>query len=361
MSASDHGIGAAYRYITDQLQAISASSGGNLYLYPDGHPFQLTWAGMETTQRNVVALIQGQDTSAGTILVGAHYDSVSLNPEDGAAYAPGADDNASGVAALIELVRILSARRPRATIMFVAFSAEEVGRQGSVAFIRDYLLTRDDIQLNAMISLDILGSQTSASGAVDDRHLRLFSALPDTSPSRQLARGIELLGFNLTPNMEIIVESQIDRDGRYSDHISFSDAGYPAVRFIEAAEEPNRQHTERDTIDDVQASYLTRATQTILALVTALADGPRPPRNIALRTADNGLRTLVWEPVAGAVSYVVALRRPNAPLYRPQFETPSTSVTWDQFVPVQFAGLVIMARDANGLLGPASAEFPITT
>jgi acetylornithine deacetylase/succinyl-diaminopimelate desuccinylase-like protein len=163
---ADQGIGAAYNYIMSQFEQIRGDSGGKLYVFP--HEFRLTWAGMETTQRNIVAVLQGTEIGGGTIVIGAHYDSVSLNPEDGLAYAPGADDNASGVAALIELARIMSTQPHKSSIVFVAFSAEEVGRQGSAAFVRDYIQAQN-ISLNAMISLDIIGSQTGPNGAVDDR------------------------------------------------------------------------------------------------------------------------------------------------------------------------------------------------
>jgi len=352
------GISAAFNYIQGQFEQIAAQSGGNMYVFPGGHEFRLNWAGVDTVQRNVVGIIQGTEIGGGTILIGAHYDSTSLNPEDGLAYAPGANDNGSGVAALIELARILSASRHKSSIVFVAFSAEEVGRQGSAAFIRDYIQAQN-IQLNVMISLDIIGSHTGPTGAVDDRHIRLFSAGPNESVSRQAARTIHLLGYNMMPSLEVLVHDAIDRDGRYSDHMSFTEAGYPAVRFIEPLEDINRQHTERDTLDDVQASYLTRATQLVLAVVSALADGPRPPQNMSIRDAGNGLRTLVWEPVAGATSYVVALRRPSSLVFDEQFEIADISVQWDGFVPTRFAGLAIAARDANGLMGPVSAEYAI--
>jgi hypothetical protein len=353
----DLGIGAAYNYIMTQFEQIRSDSGGKLYIFP--HEFRLTWAGMETTQRNIVAVLQGTEIGGGTIVIGAHYDSVSLNPEDGLAYAPGANDNASGVASLIELARIMSTLPHKSSIVFVAFSAEEVGRQGSAAFVRDYIQAQN-IQLNAMLSLDIIGSQTGPNGAVDDRHIRLFSAGPNESPSRQVARAMNLIGFNLMPSMEILVEDAIDREGRYSDHMSFADAGYPAVRFIEPLEESNRHHTERDTMEDVHASYLSRSTQIILALVTAMADGPRPPQNISLRDTGGGLRTLVWEPVAGASSYIVALRRPNSLIFDQQFEIADSSVQWDGFVPSRFATLAIAARDGNGLMGMPSIEYPIS-
>lgn len=354
----DRGIGAAYRYIIGQFEQIRDQSQGRLTVFAQSFPIK--WAGVESQGQNIVAFLSGTESGAGTILVGAHYDSTSIDFESGSAYAPGANDNGSGVAALIELARILSARPHRTSIIFVAFSAEEIQRRGSIAFVNDYMLPRQ-IELNAMINMDIIGSQTGPDGSIDDRNIRLFSAGPNESPSRQLAREIELIALKHVPNMTVQLQDSQDRSNRYSDHQSFSDVGYPAVRFIEALEDVSRQHNDRDTIDDVQGAYLTRATQTILTVITALADGLRPPVNIALREAGNSLRTLVWEPVAGASGYVVALRRPNALEYE-YFEVDNpmtTNITWDSFVSTRFVGLAISAIDSEGLMGPLSPEFRI--
>jgi hypothetical protein len=293
------------------------------------------------------------------IVLGAHYDSVSIDPNDASYFAPGADDNGSGVAALIELARILSVRQHRASIMLVAFSAEEVGRQGSRAFVQ-YLEERG-VEINAMFSLDIIGSQTGPNGEVVDNQIRIFSEGPNESASRQLARAIQFAAMNYTPQMDVIVEDLIDRRERYSDHMSFNEAGWPAVRFIEPLEDVRRQHTPNDTIDDIQATYLTRATQTILAAVTSLADGPPPPDNIVLRDNGNGTRTLVWEHSPGASSYHIALRRPGALTYvsTEAFPWTGNSVDWNGFDPNLFAGVVVFAVDANGLMGAPSAEYPI--
>src|SRR5690606_11338922 len=237
---------------------------------------------------------------------------------------------------------------------------EEIQRRGSVAFVRDYLLPRA-IDINTMINMDIIGNPFDANGAMNDSMVRLYSAGPNESPSRHAARTIELIASVHVPYMDIGLQDGEDRQNRYSDHMSFSEAGYPAVRFVESLENSSRQHNDRDTIDGVQGAYLTRVTQTILTVVTSLADGLQPPRNMALRDADNGLRTLVWEPIPGASGYIVALRRPNALAYD-YFEINepnTTSVTWDGFVPTRFVGLAIAARDAEGLMGPLSPEFTI--
>ena len=353
----DQGIGAAYNYIMGQFEEISAASQQRLVTFHQ--PFNVTWANVSSEQKNVIAYLPGTEINAGTIVLGAHYDSISLDFEDGSAYAPGANDNGSGVAALIELARVLSTRQHRTTIMFVAFAAEEVNRRGSVAFVDGYVQGRG-VGVDAMLNLDIIGSYHGLNGTVDDRNIRLFSAGPDESSSRRLARTIELIGVRHAPNMDILLQDAIDRENRYGDHMSFSDAGYAAVRFTQALEDFTRQHTDRDTLDGVQGVYLTNATRTILAVVAALADGPRPPEDMALRDAGNGQRTLIWTPVADAAGYVVALRAPGALTYQAfEIDDGANSVTWDGFNPDRFASIAIAAKDANGLMGPLSNEYPI--
>lgn len=352
-----YGIGAAYAYITQQFTEIRDSSGGRFSLLPP-HEFRVNWADVESIQRNIIGVIAGTDANAGIILLGAHYDSTSVNFDDGAAFAPGANDNASGIAALIEIARILSQRSHRATIMFVAFAAEEIQRAGSIAFVRDYV-QGNNLKIDAMINMDIIGSSTAPNGAIDDTRIRLFSAEPNESPSRHIARTLNLVAERHVPSMSIELQPSGDREGRYSDHLSFSDAGYPAVRFIEMLENPNAQHNDRDLIENIRVSYLVRATQTILACVTALADGPRPPQNISLRDDGSGLRTLVWETTPDAVSYLVALRQPGGLIYGNYFEVSSNSVQWDGFRAERFQGVAIAAQDRTGLMGPLSFEFTI--
>ena len=354
--SSSRGIGAAADWLLRQFEGIRADSQGRLVVFPQ--PFELEWADVRSEARNIVAFLSGSEPAAGTLLIGAHYDSTGINQRNGDAPAPGANDNASGVAALIELARVLSTRPHRSAIMFVAFSAEEVGRQGSIAFVRDYLQP-SGIDNRLMINMDSIGSPRDAQGNVDTGSLRVFSAGPEESPSREAARTVELLALNHVPDLVLTLQDSEDRAGRFSDHISFSEAGYPAFRLIQSLEDVTRQNNDRDTIDIVQADYLTRVTRAVLGIVSALADGPRPPRNIALREAGDGARTLVWEPVPGASGYVVALRRPGANRYE-QFELDgATSITWEGFVPQNFVSLAIAARDSNGLMGPLSEVFLI--
>jgi Peptidase family M28 len=356
---SGQGIDVAADYVLDQFNQIHNSSYQGSFAVGT-NDFPINFDDTQSFGRNIIGVLQGSDVGGGVIVLGAHYDSISYNFTSSAAYAPGADDDASGIAALLEIARIMSQHRHRATIIFVAFSAEEIQRAGSKAFVTDYLQAKN-ININAMLNMDIIGSNTGPDGSINDKEIRVFSAGNNNSRSRQLARALNLISVRLSPQMSIVVQDAEDRQGRYSDHMSFSDAGYPAVRFIEALEDFSRQHSDRDTIDDVQAGYLVAATKTILSCMTALADGPPAPQNIQLREAGGGMRTLVWEKVPGATSYIVALRRPDGLIFSDYFETTDFSSTWDGYVAAKYTSLAIAAVDENGLMGPLSSEFAITS
>ena len=358
-TSTTEGIGAAETYVRDQFKQIAAQSYQNSFVVQT-QEFAYSWNNQDTTGTNIIGVMQGTEVGRGVVVIGAHYDSITMDYNNSTASAPGADDNASGVAALLEMAQIMSQRRHRATVIFVAFGAEEIQRQGSLAFVKDYIRARN-IPVTAMLNMDIIGSYTGPDGDINDRQIRMYSADPNDSTSRQLARELHAIASRLAPDMEIDVQPAVDRAGRYSDHMSFSDVGYPAVRFVEALEEVGREHTERDTIDDIQISYLVGATKTILACLTSLADGPAAPQNIQLRENGDGLRTLVWSPVDGASSYVVALRPPGALTYSDMFESTETSVTWKGFVASSYGSLAIASKDANGLIGPFSFEFAITS
>ncbi len=350
------GIGAAQNYIRQQFEQIRDQSNGIFFVEEQSFPVE--WGGVSSTATNVIGILQGRETGAGIIVIGAHYDSISLAFEDGNAYAPGANDNASGVAALIEMARIMSRRQPRATVLFVAFSAEEIQRVGSINFVNQWVVGAN-LDVRAMINMDIIGSSTGPDGSINDREIRLFSSDPNESEARQLARAMQVIARRHAPDLAISLQPAIDRDGRYGDHISFSEAGYPAVRFTEMNEDVSRAHNDRDTLDDIQALYLTRSTQTILAVSTALAEGIQPPQSIQLRDDGDGLRTLVWERRPEASGYLIALRAVGSISYNEILTVNDTFVRWDGFVPSRFAGVAIAAIDSNGLVGPFSFEYAI--
>lgn len=358
-SSSTWGIGAARNYIKSQFEQI-AQTNGNLSVWT--HEFSLTWDGVSSTQQNVVGVLQGTEPGASTVVIGAHYDSiVAPDFNDGESNAPGANDNGTGTAALIELARIMSQRQYRSTILFVAFSAEEVGRRGSIAFV-DFLQARN-IDIVGMVNLDTIGNTNDRNGLVNDSQLRLFSRAPNTSSSRLMARTVEFLGFVHDAPLELSMQETEDRDGRYGDHFSFSEAGFPAIRVINALEEKTNGDPT-DTISFIERDYFQKAVQSVLIVIVALADGPLPPRNVTLRDANNGEQTLVWEPVPNATGYVIALRWPGQLRYDQQINCDlggstcdGSSLTWDGFS--SRAGIAVAARGANGIIGRLSDEYLI--
>jgi len=128
---------------------------------------------------------------------------------------------------VIEIARLLAERPHRATIYCVLFSAEEEGRLGSLAFVRD-VIQAQNVPLHAMINLDMIGVPVGPDGARYDGDLRVYSAPPDDSPSRDLARLIAETAQTYLPEMTVTVYDTLDRLDRWGDHQSFSDAGYAA-------------------------------------------------------------------------------------------------------------------------------------
>ncbi len=350
----DYGVGAAFNYIMDQFRMIQAQAPENFIIFPEGHEFTAQYDGTTTKQRNAVAVLMGTDEGAGTLVIGAHYDSRTDDLSDASGFAPGADDNGSGVAAVLEIARILSRHPQRMTIMFVLFAAEEVGMQGSRAFVEDYII-KNNIPLVGMINVDTIGSWNDIEGNINDRDIRIYSAGPNDSSSRQFARAANFIGYNHGLDLNIIVRDQMDREGRYGDHQAFSDAGYAALRFIELLED-NNMREGRDTIGGVEPAYLLKSTRTILGVLAAMAGGPRPPRNVVMREAGDGQHTLVWEPVPDVRQYIVALRSPDSLIFDQQFtvDEPRTA-PWDEWD--KFEAIAIAAVGNNGLVGPLTEEI----
>ena len=324
-----------------------------------------SWNNKNIDSQNVVIVLQGTDVGAGVVLVGAHYDSITTNFLNGQTSAPGADENGSGIAALLESARIFAPQSHRATIMFVAFTGEETGRQGSRAFVKSYLQAQNPpIDLRAMINLDTIGSEIGPNGDVDPRTLRIFSAEPNDSPSRQLARQLALTIKTYLNDVDPVIQSAEERSGQWSDHQSFREAGYPAIRFIQGLEDVSRQRTPRDTLDNIQPGYLMRVTRAALVSVATLADGPKPPTDLTLRPKpdDPATQTLIWTPVQDAAKYLITLRQAPS-LYYDQIFTveasPTPELSWTGFN--RFATVAIASIDTTGQMGPLSPEVSIAS
>jgi hypothetical protein len=357
------GIDAAKNWLIQELKNIaSANPNPEIQIDVFPHTFQMEFADQTVYPSNVVMVINGTDASAGVVMVTAHYDTALSNWTLGNAYQPGANDNASGVAAILEMARILVQQPHRATLVFVMFAAEETGRQGSIAFVNDFIRTRN-LPLIATLNLDIIGNPVGRRGERYDNMMRVFSEAPNhTSPSRQLARMIQVAVSQNVPGMTLEVQDRQERAGRWGDHMSFNDAGYPAVRLIEAADDPTIAHTTSDTVDRIDINYLVRTTQVALAAIEMLADGPNPPTLRPLRQSENNPenQVLEWSFDAVCQSYLVAFRRPDAVTYDPaHFYTvqQTTSLSWNGFA--NFESVTVACIDRQGRLGRFAPELVI--
>lgn len=356
-TSDTQGVGAASRWLYNEFLAIQDESKGNFQAFT--HPFTANYNGVQSTQQNIVGIINGTLPNTPAIVIGAHYDSRTDDLTDANAFAPGADDNGSGTAAVLEMARILSKIRPRATLIFVLFAAEEVNRQGSRAFVQDYIVGYN-ISVKVMINLDTIGSNNAPNGTINDRELRIFSAPPADSQSRNMARMIDFIVDNYSTDLKLIFVEEIDREGRFGDHFSFHEVGIPAIRIIEALEDTPRREG-RDTIEYVEPEYLRKSTRTIITIILALSDGMPAPTNVVIRDMGDNIRRIVWEPVPGATGYIVALRLPGQPTFERQFPAApdTTAFDCDCFIASNYQSIAVAALNENGIMGPLSAEIRV--
>jgi len=309
------GIGAARRWVHDKFAEFGA---GVSY-----HTFTTTISGVNQEYRNVVAEIPGTVSGAGEriYVLGAHLDSRNTDVNDPLNFAPGADDNGSGIACLLECARVAAMTTWPMTLRFVAFTGEEQGLVGSDFYARDAAALDEPIA--AMIANDTMASIIGAANPdtvmmTDTTMCRAFALGPEGSPERQLQRYLKGMGDVYVPIQDIVLIPAEDRPARGSDHQSFTAAGYTAIRFMEYLEEVDRQHSaDGDTLGaHLSMSYLRRQAQVDLATLGNLALSPATPTGLTVGdVGDSSGFRLIWpatntEPdLAG---YLVTMRAPGA-------------------------------------------------
>lgn len=345
------GIGAARDWIYQTLQGYAAASAGRLtvqkqsFVQPAGPRIPVP-----TTITNVIATLQGASDPARTYVVTGHYDSRVTDVLNSTDDAPGADDDGSGVALVLELARILSAaQQPEATIVFAAVAGEEQGLFGSAFMAAQMKAAGTDVQ--GMASNDIVGSSTADDGTKYKHVVRLFAEGVPTSetvqqtairqaiggendgPSRQLARFVREIADNGATGMDVRTIYRRDRYLRSSDHVSFLQQGYPAMRFTEEAENFFHEHNDVAVVDGIQRGdliefcdfgYIADVTRVNLATFWSLANAPGTPKNVRIdTTALTNDSTLRWNASTSAdlAGYEVVWRESTAP-------------EWDQAIPV---------------------------
>lgn len=350
------GIEAAADWIAAEFDRISAECGGCLEVRRDtfiadpaaagGSP----WAGRipkPTRMTNVYAILRGTDPAQANrmYLVTGHYDSRNSNILDAQGSAPGANDDASGVAVSLECARALSKLRFPASLVFVAVAGEEQGLVGSAHLA--HVAKEQGWQLEAVLNNDIVGGNTTPGDTLQlkDR-VRVFSegvpvaATPEQarriralgaendSPSRQIARFIDETAQSYFPPSSAapftaFLVSRPDRYLRGGDHSSFNREGFAAVRFTEWREDYNHQHQNvvhpaagssdpvlGDLLDFVDFNYVAKVARLNAATLGALASSPGQPVKVTIETEklENGT-TLRWEPAPGAVAHYDVLWR----------------------------------------------------
>ncbi len=277
------GIGAARRWIFAQFHGDSPRLEVSYDIEKKG-PTEIV---------NVVAVLPGSGEPEKRIIVGAHYDSINLRAtgdKAAEAPAPGADDNASGTAVVLELARVMSQRHFRKTIVFIAFAGEELGFIGSTRYASRAKANHE--QIEAVFNNDIVGSDVTGEpsthtgialndigGADDDtggsgetgNRLRVYSPEPADSPSRRLARYIKDAAQRYVPSLQIELILRSDRYTRGGDQIPFQQNGFAAVRFTSASENLISQHTANDTPDRVAPAFTANVARVNGAAIAGLA------------------------------------------------------------------------------------------
>ena len=297
------GIGAARDWIAAEFQRYAAVSAGRMTVALQSYLQQPASRIPTATQiTNVLATLRGSSTPDRVYLISGHYDSRVTDVLNATSDAPGADDDASGVAVVLETARVLATREPAATIIFAAVAGEEQGLYGSTYLASQ--LKSAGVDLQAMFTNDIVGSGTADDGSTDPHSLRLFAEGVPTaetaaaasvrqavggendSPSRQLARFVTSVASNPATGLTVRVIYRRDRYLRGGDHIPFLQQGYPAARFTEPHENYAHQHQDVQIVAGVQYGdleqfcdmrYITRVARVNLATVWSLAQAPGTP------------------------------------------------------------------------------------
>jgi len=322
--AAGRGIGAARDWIRAQFEQYSRDCGGCLevrvdsYTQPPGER-----VATPTVISNVYAVLKGTDagTTPRIVLVTGHYDSRNSDNEDITHDAPGANDDASGVAVSLECARVLSRLKFPGTIIFLAVAGEEQGLYGSAYFARR--AREQQWNIEAVLNDDIVGGNRSAEQ--DTRVVRVFSAGDNDSPSRQLARYVAETADQYPSTVKPLLVFRADRYLRGGDHTSFNEKGYAAVRFTEYREDYNRQHqtvrTEGgieygDLLKHVDVDYVAAVARLNAAALANIAAAPAPPSQVSILTArlENDT-TLEWQPTANASGYEVLWRATTSPTW----------------------------------------------
>jgi Zn-dependent M28 family amino/carboxypeptidase len=352
------GIGAARNYVLSKFNEFAKQSGGRLKaiidtttIQPDGKRIDVP-----TVLGNVMATLKGTDPNDNRIfLISGHLDSRATDVMNRTIDAPGANDDGSGVAAVIECARVMSRQSFPATIVFVAVSGEEQSLLGSGYLARK--AKREGWNIEGMLNNDIMGSNNSnETNIIDNTKLRVFSeglpmfelannaanirslGLENDGKARQLARYVKEIGERYVDKLEVVMVYRNDRFLRGGDHTPFVENGFTAVRLTEMNENYEHQHqdvrTEKgirygDLEEFMDFEYLRKNTAVNLATLSNLAKSASVPQEVKVDVKNLTNSTyLYWKaPATGkAKGYYVLMRETTAAAWQKKFFTTGTEL-----------------------------------
>ena len=319
----NRGIGAARDWLYAEFQKAAAQSGGRMTV--EKQIFEQAKAArvpQPTMLTNIVATLKGtQPESTNRVyVVSGHYDSICSSPTDAKCDAPGANDDASGTAAVLEMARVMAKYKFDATIVFMTVPGEEQGLLGATYFAEQ--AKKNTMDIEAMFTNDIIGSSLGANGVRDPKTVRVFSeGVPSNeiqpeamtrrsvggendSQSRQLARFIKETTERYVPSMKVWMIYRRDRYGRGGDHQPFLERGYAAVRFTEPNENYQHQHQNVRTENGIQYgdlpqfddfNYIANVARVNAASLAALASAPARPKNVTFPTNLSNDTPIKWD------------------------------------------------------------------
>jgi hypothetical protein len=341
LRSDSRGIGAARRWVQGRFADLSAQCGGCLEVVTPSQTFSGPRLPQPTEVMDIVAIQRGSGDANRVILITGHLDSRVSDIMNSSGDAPGANDDASGVAAVMEAARVLSKHRFRATLVYAALSGEEQGLYGGKV-LAEYA-RKQGWQVEADLNNDIIGNSQGEDGVHDNGTVRVFSegtkALETPaqanrrrynggevdSPSRNIARFMATLAQRYLTNLRVHMVYRTDRYGRGGDQVAFLDLGFPAVRVTEAHEDYTHQHQDLrvengvrygDTLEFVDFDYLAQVTRLNLVTLAALANAPAPPKGVRIEGAVTPNTTLSWQAQPGAAGYRVWWRDTTDPQWK---------------------------------------------
>ena len=373
------GIGAARRWIKSEFEKISDDCGGCLeVVYHKG----LVEAGESrripkpTWIVNVLAIKRGTVHPDRYIIMSGDIDSRVSDPLDGISDSPGANDNASGMAGVIEAARVLSQYEFPSSIIFAGLSGEEQGLFGGKFLARDAKESGWDIV--GVLNNDMISNIEGIDGVVDNTSFRVFSEPTPPNPgerdiiwnrfyggevdgpSRQLARYVDRMTDKYMTNLDAVMIYRLDRFGRGGHHRPFNDEGFPGVRIMETHENYNRQHQDiriedgiayGDVMEGVNANYAAKLTAVNAICLAGLAWAPKQPDLVQICGAVQPSTKLSWEPVddPNLAGYKVYWRDTTSPVWQyERFVGIETKVTLENIIIDNFLfGVASVGTDGN--------------